>query len=63
MGCQIPNGCLNDEEAHACPLCDEDGADRIAAYYASLKCDCGRPRWNCIRGDLDPCPALPGRRD
>ena len=31
--CQLPNGgCLHVEEANACPLCDEDGADRIAEW-------------------------------
>ena len=30
--CQIPGGCLYVEEAGACPLCDEDGADRIAEW-------------------------------
>ncbi len=33
--CQYPNGgCLHDDAADACPLCDEDGADRIAEYYS-----------------------------
>lgn len=31
--CQMPNGgCLHVEEVNACPLCDEDGADRIAEW-------------------------------
>jgi hypothetical protein len=37
--CQIPNGCIYDEGAGACPLCDEDGADRLAEYYADLEND------------------------
>jgi hypothetical protein len=33
--CQMPNGgCLRDDESGACPLCDEDGADRIAEWYS-----------------------------
>lgn len=32
--CQIPDGCLYDDEARACPLCDEDGADKIATFYS-----------------------------
>lgn len=32
--CKIPMGCIHDEAANACSLCDEDGADRIAEYYA-----------------------------
>lgn len=31
--CQMPAGCLYVEEAGACPLCDEDGADRIADWF------------------------------
>jgi hypothetical protein len=31
--CQIPNGCIYDEKAHACPLCDEHGVDDIARFY------------------------------
>ncbi|WP_439398644.1 hypothetical protein ACRQ5Q_14945 [Bradyrhizobium sp. PMVTL-01] len=35
--CEYPNGCLHDENANACPLCDELGADIIAAHYAKLE--------------------------
>lgn len=32
MACQIPNGCILHEQSGYCPLCDEDGADKIAEW-------------------------------
>lgn len=35
--CQIPNGCLMHEVTGACPLCHEDGADRIAEHVSDWR--------------------------
>lgn len=34
MSCQIPEGCILHEQSGYCPLCDLDGADKIAEWLA-----------------------------
>lgn len=47
--CQMPGGCIMHEQTGACPMCDEDGADRIAEYYSNMRMDI-----------LNDTPAAPG---